>query len=131
MNKELKCKSDLKPIILCCILQIVITGIFIAVFAALMYFLETDNKYAPVFGSISVAAGDFASSYFLSAKKKNKGYLIGLTVGIITFLAVTLISLITDDGGITVNTLFHFIIIMLSALTGGIMGVNKRKEKYI
>lgn len=131
MNKELKGKIDLKLLISCILLQVVITAVFVAVFAAIMYFFETDNKFSPVFGSAAVALGTFANAFYLSSKKRNKGYLIGLLVGGITFALVTLVGLIVNNGSITINTLFHFIIIILSAVIGGILGVNKRQNKYI
>ncbi|MGI6280050.1 MAG: TIGR04086 family membrane protein [Acutalibacteraceae bacterium] len=131
MHNELKRKIDIKMFVSCAILQIIVTTVFIAIFAAIMYFFETDYKYSPVFGVVSVAAGALACAYFLSAKKKCKGYMYGFIVGSITFIIVTIVSLIINDGGITVNTLFHLVIILLSSMTGGILGVNKKQNKYI
>lgn len=113
------------------ILQLAITLIAVSLFSVIINLSDIDYKFSPVFGSVAVALGAFANAYFLSRKKKSKGYALGGAVGIITFIIVTLIGLIINDGGITINTLFHFIIIMLSALTGGILGVNKKQKKYI
>lgn len=128
MKKENFPKVNIKLILIGIFLQVAITLLFIAFFSVIMYFFETDKKYSPVFGSIAVAAGAFISSYFVSTKRKNKGYLNGLIVGGITFILLTLIGLIIDDDGITINTLFHLIIIILSAVTGGILGVNGKKN---
>lgn len=131
MNKELKGKKDFKLVFSSVILQIVVSALFVVIFAAIMYFLEIDNKYSPVFGSVAVAFGAFVNAVYLSSKKKRKGYLYGAIVGGITFIIITLVGLVLNEGGVTVNTLFHFIIILLSAIAGGILGVNKRENKYI
>lgn len=98
-------------------------------FAALIYFLNLDRAYSVPFSTVSLALGSFAAAYYVSKRAGHKGYLIGAFVGIISFAAVTVISLITSKGGLTVNTLFHFVIIVLSSSIGGILGVNKWKDK--
>ena len=65
-----------------------------------------------------------------TAKKiKDNGYIIGAIVGFVLFFVITLISLILGNS-LTLNTLFHFIIFMLSSMVGGIVGVN-RNNRYI
>ena len=113
------------------VLLTVTTALFMAVFAAVMYFAQLDKNLSPLFATVSIAAGSLISAYYLSGKIGNKGYLTGFLTGLIVFLIVTIISLIIDDGTITANTVFHFIIIMLSSIIGGIMGVNKKGKKYI
>ena len=68
---------------------------------------------------------------FITAKKTGeKGYLTGIIIGSVVFIVITLFSLIMGNN-LSLNTLFHFIIIMLSSIVGGIMGVNKKSKKYI
>jgi len=131
MFNEIKKKIDLKLIITCVTVGIITTILFVLIFSLIMNLFETDFKYSPVFGSISVALGSFAAAYYLSAKKKSKGYICGLIVGGVTFIIVTLIGMIINNGGITINTLFHLIIFLLSALSGGVLGVNKKNGKFI
>ena len=109
-----------------------VAAAFIAVFALVMYLSGAASKYAPVFATISVAAGSFASAFFTARRQGNSGWLVGAAIGGITFIIITLISLLINRTGVTLNTLFHFIIIMLSSIIGGIIGVNKGKShKYI
>lgn len=111
---------------------IVSTAIAMTVFAIVTYFAEIDSKYAPVFGTVSVAFGTFITAYILSKNIGQKGYLNGFLIAVTVFILNTLISLIIDDGGVTVNTLFHLIIYVLSGVIGGVMGVNKKANtKYI
>lgn len=109
-----------------------VAAAFIAVFAFVMYLSGAAFKYAPVFATISVAFGCFAAAFFTAKRQGNRGWLVGAVIGGITFIIITIISLLINRTGVTVNTLFHFIIIMLSSVIGGILGVNKRKNhKYI
>ena len=113
------------------ILEIAVSTIFIFIFSALMYFLKLKNELSPVLATVSIAIGALFAAYSAAKKVGNKGYLVGLTVGGITFLLIFLVSLVVDSGGITFNTVFHLVIILLSALIGGISGVNKKGKKYI
>ena len=114
------------------IIGILVTAAMIMLFALVMYFFETGYKYAPVFATVSVAAGSFAAAFFTARKNASKGLLTGLIVGGITFIVITLISLIINRGGLTSNTLFHLIIIMLASMIGGVTGVNRsNRHKYI
>ena len=108
------------------------TGIFIFLFSVFMFISQTGYEYSTIFATVALAAGSLVSAFYAAKKIGNKGFLIGIIVGGIIFITVTLISLIADKSTITSNTFFHFIIIMLSALIGGIMGVNKASnKKYI
>ena len=111
------------------ILEMFVTSISIAIFALIIYFTESGFEYAPIFATISIAIGSFLAAYYTAKKINNKGFLVGLFVGIITFILITVISLIIDQGTVTINTLFHFIIILLSSMIGGIIGVNKSQNK--
>lgn len=126
-----KAKIKILPIIISVLIEVSVTLMLVAVFALIMNLTDMDYKYAPVFGSVAVGIGSLSGAMHHSAKKKSKGYLTGLAFGGATFLTVTLIGLILNGGGLTLNTLFHFIIIMLSSLSGGIIGVNKGGKKYI
>ena len=122
-------KSKYITFLITAIIEIAVTLLAVSLFSIVMNSVDIDYKYSPVFGSVSVALGCLIASYFLSNKKKNKGYLIGATIGVITFIVITLIGLIINQGGIGINTLFHLVIIMLSSIIGGILGVNKKGKK--
>ena len=109
-----------------------ITAVFITLFAIIMYLSGAAFKYAPVFATVSVAIGSLSAAFFTAKRQGSHGLIVGALIGGITFILITLISLIINRGGVTLNTLFHFIIIMLSSLIGGVIGVNKGKShKYI
>ena len=108
------------------------TAACIVLFALIMLFFETGREFAAPFATVSVAAGTFLAALYTSRRIGDKGYLNGLIIGAATFGIVTLASLIISKEGLSLNTLFHFVIIVLSSLMGGILGVNWRKNrKYI
>lgn len=112
------------------ILGTVITFAVMLLFAALLLAFNIDRSYSAPFATISVASGSFAASYLSAKKIGDKGYLTGLTVGFAVFIIITLISVFSGNK-LSLNTLFHFVIIMLSSLVGGICGVNKKPKKFI
>ena len=114
------------------LIEIAVSAVFIMHFALVIYMTGSTYRYASVFATVSVGAGAFTASFFLAGKTGSKGWLAGMIVGGVTFLVITAVSLIINQNGASFNTLFHFIIIMLASVIGGIAGVNKAtNKKYI
>ena len=114
------------------LLGVIVTAICVFVFAALMLLLKTGNRFAAPFATVSAAVGTFFAAAYTAKRMGRRGYINGLIIGIITFVIITVVSLIVDKGGLTMNTLFHFVIIILSSLIGGVVGVNfGRNKKFI
>ena len=129
--ENLKEKSLISLILKSAIIETLVTAVFIFIFSAVMFLTESAYNYATVFATASIAIGSLAAAYYAAKTVGKRGFLTGVATGGITFLIITIISLILDKGEVTSNTLFHFIIIMLSSLIGGIFGVNKDKNKKI
>lgn len=121
-----------KKYLIAFLILVVLTFGFIFLFALAMYLLEGGQKFSPLFATVSLALGTLFASMYLARKSGKKGLLTGAVVGIIVFALIVLISLIANKTQISINTLFRFIIIMLSSLIGGVIGVNKgNNQKYI
>ncbi len=133
MQKELKNTSSLLNVILkTVIIEIIVTAVSMAIFSVIMFLGEIKYEYSNLFGTLSVAIGLLVATYITTLKKGSKGLLTGLITGGITFLTVLIISIFINGGPLTYNTLFHLIIFILSAVIGGILGVNKSaNKKYI
>lgn len=111
---------------------VAVSLIFMLIFSAVLLFFNLDRTYAKPFSTVSVAVGSFAASFYAAKKIGDRGYLSGIIVGTSVFVLITLISMIINKAGLNINTLFHFIIIVFSSVTGGIFGVNRDKgKKYI
>lgn len=114
------------------ILGIIVTAVSVAIFSAVILFLEMDRIYAPAFATVALSLGAFFASRYAAKKIGKKGYLTGLIMGLLFFLIVTLFALVFDDNGGGFTTVFRLIIVTLASLIGGISGVNKDKNrKYI
>lgn len=126
--KNIEYKTVLKALIL-----FLISGaLCVLVFAVAMFYLETGFKFSPLFATLSIAVGCFFTSFYLGKKIGKKGFLIGLGVGALVFAVATLISLIVNSGSVTIHTLLRFVILLLSSMIGGIIGVNRKvNQSYI
>ena len=111
------------------LIGIAVTFGFLLLFAAVIILFGLDRAYSVPFATVSLALGSLAASYYVSKKSERKGYLIGTIIGLISFAVVTVISLIVNKSGLTLNSLFHLIIILLASAIGGVLGVNKGKNK--
>lgn len=133
MKKELNGTVDgnLRFFLIGFLIEAAAAALIIFVFAFAMYFSESGYKYAPVFATVAVAVGCLAAAFYTARKIGHRGYFTGIITGGISFAVITLTALIIDSGAVTVNTFFRFIILMLSAVIGGILGVNKAGKKYI
>ncbi len=110
---------------------ILITLIAMLLFSAVLLFFNIDRTYAVPFATISIALGGYIASRFAAKKIGDKGYIIGLIIGLMVFVVITVLSLALGNS-MSLNTLFHFIIILLSSMVGGITGVNRKShKKYI
>lgn len=107
------------------------TVIFIAAFGAAIYFLDINLDYAPIFATVSVGLGGFVTARGIAKKLGKKGVVTGFLVGLIIFGFITFIALFVNKQGVTVNTFFHFVIIVLASMSGGILGVNKKKNREL
>lgn len=107
------------------------TFILMLLFAFVSVTADLSDMFATPFASLSAAFGSVLSAYLSSRKLGSGGLLNGIICGGIMFLIIFLISLLIDDGGITINTLFNFIILLLSGIIGGVWGVNRKQKKII
>ncbi len=133
MKKDLFGKE--KPKIAAYIISVIVgaaaTFILMLIFSAIMVGADLPDSFATPFASLSTAVGGLVSGFTASKILKSGGLLNGAVTGGVLFFIILIISLFTDKGGLTLNTLFNFVIIMLSALIGGVWGVNRKKKKII
>lgn len=110
------------------VLGVLSTLVIMVIFSAVLLFFNIERAYAVPFATVSLAVGSFIASRYTAKKIGDKGYAVGLIIGLIVFAVITILSLIFGNG-FSLNTLFHFIIIILSSLVGGILGVNSNNHK--
>ncbi len=123
---------EYKALIKALFLFLISSALCVLIFAVAMFYLETGFKFSPLFATLAIAVGCLTASFYLGKKIGKKGFLIGLGVGAFVFAVVTLISLIVNSGSVTVHTLLRLVILLLSSMIGGIIGVNRKvNQSYI
>ena len=128
---ELRDKINFNLIFKTVLINLIFSAIGVFIFSLILYFTQCNIDYSVIFATMAVSFGNFCSAYYLGLKRKQKGIVNGLIVGFISWVVITLTGFIVDKGNVTVNTLFHLMIYILSSIIGGILGVNKKtKKKY-
>ncbi len=61
-------------------------------------------------------------------KSKEKGYLAGLKIGLCLLLILFLINLLVAQKVFTISLLIYYLILILTAVFGGMLGISKKKE---
>lgn len=109
-----------------------ITVLAMLMLSFIMLVFGLDDGFSAPFATLSLGLGAFSAAFYTARRVGSRGYLVGLIVGIISFLTVLLISLFVSKQSIGANTVFHLVIIVISSLIGGILGVNfKSSKKFI
>lgn len=71
----------------------------------------------------------FFLSYFNAYKQKKKGFLEGIILGILFIIFMVMIKVILFDSGIGISTIIYYLILFITSILGGMMGVNKKSDK--
>lgn len=113
------------------LLGFVVSFLIMLLFAVLATGADISEEYASPMACISAAAGGLAAAFCASRLLGSKGMINGLVCGSTMFIIIKAVALAMDDGGLTLNTLFHFVVLLLAAMIGGIWGVNSGRKKII
>ena len=127
-NAQLNNKERIIIYLLSSLVGIIITFLSMLLTSLLMVFFEISLNLLPIISSICLIFGSFFSGFISSKKIGSRGIINGTIVAVISFLLIFIISLVVDRSGLSLNTIIHFIIILLSSIIGGIIGVNSKKK---
>ena len=104
--------------------KFIILFIITLLLSSLFYYFEIlDLKVANIINYILTLLLFFMLGMKLSKIKRSKGYLNGFIIGIIMTLLFSLITIITSK--YSLSTLIYYLTLILSSITGGIVGVSK------
>ena len=123
-KKEISTKQFYINILIGALIGAVITFLALLLFAAIMLIFNIDINMSSPLSSVALLIGSGAGGYISAYKNKSKGFLCGLINAGITFLLIAVIGLILSRD-ITLMSLIHLAVTVLSSLIGGILGVNK------
>ncbi len=133
MDKDLKYNLVEKMVIygLSVLVGAFFTIISIFIMAMISLYIDIPENYSGLFAGISLGVGNFVSGYLSSKKIRSGGILNGSICAVILYVIVVIVSLFVSENGFTHNTLYHFLITLISGMIGGIIGVNGSTRKNI
>lgn len=122
-------KANIIRIIKGSLLSIIVSVIFLIVFAMLLTYTSlSENTITPVVLAI-VGLSILLGSYLSTKKINKKGILNGAMVGIIYMLILYIISsVIFMDFSINASSIIMIICGIIAGIIGGIVGVNTNKK---
>ena len=71
----------------------------------------------------------FILSLINASKVKKKGFLEGIILGLIFIVLMVLIKIILFENTFNLSTFIYYLILLLTSLFGGMIGVNKKEGK--
>ena len=111
-------------------LVLFIMMIFIFLNTLLYYFDIISFHFYSILKFINPIFSFMIGSFLLGRKASKKGWLEGLKLGGIFLLLFFIITSILKNH-ITIRFVIYDLLLLLSAMLGGMIGINKKKEKHL
>ena len=109
-------------------LYFIISMIIILVLTStLNYFNLINYSTVYIISFIVLILSSLYSGYYIARHSYQKGYLMGSLTGAINVLFLIVLSLIFSK--LSLISLLYYLILLLSSITGGIFGINHKKNK--
>ena len=108
-----------------------ITFVLLLLMAFLALFFDLTEGVLSPFATIALAIGTYFAAYISGKLIKEKSLFIGLIIGLIVFIVISIVSAIVSKNSLTLMSLFHFIVTVLSGVIGAIIGVNSANKRKI
>jgi len=108
----------------------VLTAVIVSVlFALLVSALSVPYKTMPLLATVTVALTGIAGGYVTSRVFKKKGLLTGAFLGVILSVILTLVSVLVTEASPSAGGLIKILVIVVAAMTGGVLGVNTKQKR--
>ncbi len=106
--------------------SLIILALLISTFS---YFNILKHDYVKYFNLVAMILSVLIGSIYLGLHSDNKGYLEGMKISGILIAILILLSYLGFDKGISLESIVFYLIILVSAITGSIVGINKKIER--
>lgn len=101
----------------------------IAIASLIIANLEIPIPSVPLIVTICGGVGTFVAGFVSAKIMRRKGLIIGFLTGLM-FLVVLFVSTLTFSGdAFNAETITKFIVLLVAALLGGMLGVNSKKRR--
>ena len=85
----------------------------------------------PYLSLIPISIGIFVGSYIAAVISGSKGLLTGLCCGAVLFIILLIAGFADEKQSVSVLTLIHLAVCLLSGALGGVRGVNRKERLHI
>ena len=123
-KKEISTKQFYINILISSALGVAVTFIFLLILAGVMLLANINVGMASPIASVALAFGSGFGGYLSAYKNKAKGFICAIINAGLIFLLIAVVGLILSRS-ITLMSLIHFAVTLLSSLIGSVLGINK------
>lgn len=95
----------------------------------LNYFNIIGTNTTKIFELISLVISIALGGIYLGKNSTKKGYLEGLKIGLVVIVLLFIFAYLAFDKSFSLSTLIFYLIILISAVLGSILGINKKSSK--
>lgn len=106
--------------VLLCIVTVVLLVSALLPYEYLQYIMLAVDGIGVLFGA-----------YIAGRMNKSQGLLLGLSIGFIVFVALTIVAFATVSGALTLTTLLKAIVLLIFSCIGAVKGVNAKEKIHI
>lgn len=108
----------------------IISILFIStiIITLLNYFNIFGSKLVTFFKIVIALISMFVGGFIMGKNSKQKGWLEGLKLGLITLAILLLVNYVILNQNLDIRNLVYYLILLSSTIFGSMVGINKRKE---
>jgi len=94
----------------------------------LSYFNILGTNVVKIFEIIAIIISMIIGGIYLGKNSDKKGFLEGIKIGIAMIIILFIFGYLAFDKSFSISSLFFYIIILISAILGSILGINKKSS---
>lgn len=122
----------LKPFLIGILVSIISTAILLFIFAFLLTIYDASDSIVVIMSMLAWGIGALAGGFAAAKSYGKNGLIIGFCSGLIMFLILTIVAMIINSSGLTIQSFIKLVLSVICACVGGVLGINlKRKRKLI
>lgn len=103
--------------------------VLVFIFSILNYFNIISGSVMSVLLLITSFLSIFYGGFYVGKRSTKKGFVEGIKFGLLLFIILFIMSLFINNDLKFLNRFIYFLIIISSSMLGGMIGINKSKNK--
>lgn len=102
----------------------------ILLLSVVMSKVDLPEQVVSVMASLSLCIGSYCAGYIASRRRRQNGLLLGILTGVVVYCIVFFLGVMFAKTSITFNAFTKFIMVLVCAAIGGVIGVNSKAKRY-